>query len=172
MTNRKPAGSPDHNKTARSPKRQPRSKSRGPGPTTKCSVCSRKPVEARGLCHACYQKWRAGAPFDAPLTRTPKGLYTHCTRSGCDDPHTAKGLCRRHYLRQLAGRPLEGARARGERHGKAKLTAAAVRKIRKLSSQGASAARLGDMFGVSGDAVRDVIRGRTWKHVPHVHTDR
>jgi hypothetical protein len=130
-----------------------------------CSVCGGEPVEARGLCHACYQRWRNGAPYDAPLVRTQKGKYSACTWDGCGKPHSAKGLCRQHYLRQLAGIPLDGNDIRGEAHGKAKLTEDAVRRIRELHSQGWSYERLGRTFGVSGDAVRDVVRGRTWTHV-------
>jgi uncharacterized protein YjcR len=45
------------------------------------------------------------------------------------------------------------------------LTADTVRGIRALHSQGVSYARLAEMFGVSHDAVRDVVRRRTWRHV-------
>lgn len=132
---------------------------------TRCSICRRQPVEARGLCHACYQRWRDGAPYDAPLARTPKGKYTHCTFGGCDDPHYAKGLCRRHYLRQLAGRPMNGSTPHGEAHGRAKLTNTGVRQIRRLHHRGTPTRVLAERFGVSGDAIRDVIRGRTWSHL-------
>ena len=141
------------------------SRPRRHGRRARCSVCRRGPVEARGLCHACYQRWRNGAPYDAPLVRTPKGKYTHCTFGTCSDPHYAKALCRRHYLRQLAGRPMAGTANRGEAHPKAKLIANAVRQIRILHAQGSTNAQLGERFGVSSDAVRDVVRGRTWTHV-------
>jgi hypothetical protein len=130
-----------------------------------CSVCQRDPVEARGLCHACYQRWRNGAPYDAPLIRTPKGKYSECTLEDCNGSHYGKGLCRRHYLRQLAGIPLEGRDIRGEAHGKSKLTENAVRQIRMLHNQGWNNVRLGQKFAVSGDAIGDVVRGRTWKHI-------
>jgi hypothetical protein len=130
-----------------------------------CSVCGRGPVEARGLCHACYQRWRNGAPYHAPLTRTPKGKYRNCTWGSCGRPHYAKGLCRRHYDRQLAGIPLTGKPVRGETHGKAKLTEASVTQIRVLRSQGWSFRQLRERFNVSDAAVRDVIRRRTWKHI-------
>lgn len=130
-----------------------------------CSVCGHQPVEARGLCHAHYLKWRRGALYRAPLTRTPKGKYHACTVDGCGEAHYAKGLCRLHYQRQWAGIPLEGSTIRGEAHGKSKLTEDAVRQIRMLHTQGWSYARLGKMFGVSHDAVRDSVRGRTWKHI-------
>jgi hypothetical protein len=133
--------------------------------TVPCSVCGADPVEARGLFHACYQRWRSGAPYDAPLIRTPKGKYSACTCEDCGKPHYAKGMCRQHYLRQWAGIPLAGRDIRGEAHGKAILTEDAVRRIRELHSQGWSYQRLGRTFGVSGSAVRDVVRGRTWTHV-------
>jgi len=130
-----------------------------------CSVCGREPVEARGLCHAHYQRWRAGADYHAPLIRTPKGKYQHCTLKGCRDTHYAKGLCRRHYIRQWAGYPKERKSILGEAHPNAKLTDETVRRIRTLRDQGVSYRQMATMFGVSLDAVRDVVRGRTWKHV-------
>jgi hypothetical protein len=124
-----------------------------------------KQVEARGLCHAHYQQWRSGVPYPAPLTRTPKGKYRECTQQGCPEAHYARGLCSRHYKRQWAGIPLEGSTTLGEAHPNSKLTADAVRQIRMLHAQGWSYVRLGQMFGVSDDAVRDTVRRRTWKHV-------
>ena len=130
-----------------------------------CSVCGRERVEARGLCHAHYLRWRNGAPYPAPLIRTPKGRYRHCTVDGCRDAHYAKGLCSHHYERRWAGIPLQGKTILGEAHPNAKLTADSVRRIRTLSSQGFSYPRMAAMFGVSHDAVRDVVRRRTWRHV-------
>jgi hypothetical protein len=40
-----------------------------------------------------------------------------------------------------------------------------VGQIRMLHVQGWSYVRLGKMFGVSDDAVRDSVRGRTWKDI-------
>jgi hypothetical protein len=128
-------------------------------------VCGRRPVEARGLCHAHYLRWRNGAAYPAPLIRTPKNKYQHCTVDGCGEAHYAKGLCSRHYQRVWAGIPLQGKTMIGEAHPNAKLTADIVRRIRTLRSQGVGYRRLAAMFGVSDDAVRDVVRRRTWKHV-------
>jgi hypothetical protein len=83
----------------------------------------------------------------------------------CGKAHYAKGLCRRHYQRQWAGIRLEGTIIQGEAHRKSKLTDESVWQIRLLRSQGWSYARLGKRFGVSDDAVRDVITGRTWRHI-------
>ena len=130
-----------------------------------CSVCGRERVEARGLCHAHYLRWRNGAAYPAPLTRTPKNKYQHCTVDGCRDAHYAKGLCSRHYKRRWAGIPLGGTTIAGEAHPNAKLTADTVRRIRTLHSQGVRYARLAEMFSVSHDAVRDVVRRRTWRHL-------
>jgi hypothetical protein len=60
---------------------------------------------------------------------------------------------------------MAGTAIRGEAHGNAKLTARAVRQIRILHAQGCTSAQLGERFGVSSDAVRDVVRGRTWTHI-------
>jgi hypothetical protein len=54
---------------------------------------------------------------------------------------------------------------RGERNGAAKLDDARVRSARVLRARGVPAARIAELFRVSVDAVRDVLTGRTWKHV-------
>jgi hypothetical protein len=131
----------------------------------RCSVCGREPVEARGLCHAHYQRWRGGAPYAASLMRTQKNLYTHCTVDGCPNVHYAKGLCSRHYKRRWAGIPPDGATILGEAHPNAKLTEEMVRHIRTLRRDGASYTELAAMFGVSYDTVRGVITGRVWGHI-------
>jgi hypothetical protein len=128
-------------------------------------VCGRQPVEARGLCHAHYLRWRSGAAYPAPLIRTPKNKYRHCTVNGCAQAHYAKGLCSRHYKRVWAGIPVQGKTIVGEAHPNAKLTADTVRQVRALHSQGVSYRRLAAMVGVSHDAVRDAVRRRTWKHM-------
>jgi hypothetical protein len=55
--------------------------------------------------------------------------------------------------------------ARGERNAKAKLTANAVREIRRRHAGGESKESLGRHFGVSGVAIGKVIRGKSWGHV-------
>lgn len=52
--------------------------------------------------------------------------------------------------------------ARGEAHGRAKLTEAAVREIR---TSDLSSAELARRFGVSRCAVIKVLQRQTWKHV-------
>jgi hypothetical protein len=135
-----------------------------------CSVCGREPVEARGLCHTHYRKWRRGAAtYDAPLMRTQKNLYSHCTVDGCDREHYAKGWCYRHYQRVWAGNPLEGGDGGGfpvgEAHPNAKLTADQVREIRTLHREGIRYPELAARFGVGWDTVRRIVIRRTWKHI-------
>jgi len=119
-----------------------------------------------GLCDSAgIWQWRSGVGYHAALKRTPKGKFHECTVDGCGRAHYAKGLCGRHYKRQWPGIPVEGSTILGEAHGKSKLTDEAVRQIRMLHNQGWSYGRLGKMFDVSADAVRDSVRGRTWKHI-------
>lgn len=54
--------------------------------------------------------------------------------------------------------------ARGEDHGRAKLTEDKVATIRALAGE-TSVSELARMFGVSRTAVRKIIRGRTWTEV-------
>lgn len=52
--------------------------------------------------------------------------------------------------------------ARGERHGQAKLTEAQVREILRLKGYATDIAR---QYGVSATQIKDIRRGKTWKHV-------
>jgi hypothetical protein len=54
---------------------------------------------------------------------------------------------------------------RGERCGNSKLTEEWVRGIRALATEGLSTKALSLRFGITPEAVRDVLRRRTWRHV-------
>lgn len=68
----------------------------------------------------------------------------------------------RHWLRSG---PDTRAHARGERNGSAKLTADGVRAIKASLSNGEACAQIAARYGVSDAAVRDIKRGRNWRHV-------
>lgn len=55
--------------------------------------------------------------------------------------------------------------AAGERNGSAILTENDVRQIRIQQSQGQSAKQLAAQYGVTDISVRNIVRGKTWKHV-------
>ena len=68
--------------------------------------------------------------------------------------------------REAKGRG-RGAAPLGERNGSAKLTEGQVRSIRLLYRNGErSQADLGRMFGVTQTVIGDLVRRKTWKHVP------
>ena len=54
---------------------------------------------------------------------------------------------------------------RGEAVGHAKLTSSAVRRIRTAALRGATQASLSRRYGVKPPTIRDVLTGRTWRHV-------
>lgn len=54
----------------------------------------------------------------------------------------------------------------GEDSGTAKLTAEAVREIRRETSRGAFRSDLARKYGVTSNTIRNVELGLTWKHVP------
>ena len=56
-------------------------------------------------------------------------------------------------------------KARGERHSNAKLTDDAVLQIRTRYPPGTSMAQLAREFGVTPQAVRNVLLGKSWAHV-------
>jgi hypothetical protein len=58
-----------------------------------------------------------------------------------------------------------GSRVRGEAVGSAKLTEDTVREIRRYSAAGTSSSVLGAAFGVDPSTVRQIARGKIWRHV-------
>jgi hypothetical protein len=56
-------------------------------------------------------------------------------------------------------------RPRGERNGKARLTTGLVIDIRIAHAAGQSVPDLARLHGVGHETVRDVVQGRTWRHV-------
>jgi hypothetical protein len=56
-------------------------------------------------------------------------------------------------------------KALGEQSAKAKLTAADVSELRRLSREGQSFTELGVMFGISGHQAGVIARGLNWRHV-------
>lgn len=55
---------------------------------------------------------------------------------------------------------------RGERHANSKLTAEAVARIRLDLAAGLTCSAIGRRFGVSRITIYDIVRRRTWTHVP------
>jgi hypothetical protein len=57
-------------------------------------------------------------------------------------------------------------RACGERIASSKLTVKDVVQIRSLFERGGGIRAIARVFGVTPAAVRGIVRGTTWKHVP------
>lgn len=64
-----------------------------------------------------------------------------------------------------ADRLTHGTDARGEKHHCAVLNEQAVREIFELKSKGFSYKAIANKFGVDKATVKDVVAGRTWKHL-------
>lgn len=59
----------------------------------------------------------------------------------------------------------KGREAKGDTHGKSKLTEAAVRAIKRQLQLGEWPIRLAAQHGVSRDTIGNIARGRTWRHI-------
>jgi len=57
-------------------------------------------------------------------------------------------------------------RQRGASHSRAKLTEEQVRSIRTMRTQGISARALAQQFQVSLTQIKDILRRKSWKHLP------
>lgn len=69
-------------------------------------------------------------------------------------------------------KPPEDLRARGERHGAAKLTEKDVREIRRrYAAGGETFASLSDAFRVSPQTISGIVHLRSWRHVDEMADD-
>lgn len=68
-------------------------------------------------------------------------------------------------VENAADRVLHGTDLQGERNGRARLTADAVREIRRAVAAGATARELARQYGLSEGTVRAAATGVTWQHV-------
>ena len=95
----------------------------------------------------------------------PGKLVTHSCigrRHCCEPTHLKLGT----YLSNAADAKAQGRTARGERNGLARLTARAVRQIRRQYARGlVRYADLADEFDVDATTIGAVIRGETWRHL-------
>lgn len=66
---------------------------------------------------------------------------------------------RRHVSGFMINRPV------GERHGSAKMIESDVVEIRRLAASGIGSAEIAQRIGISRQAVRGVVSGRSWRHV-------
>lgn len=63
-------------------------------------------------------------------------------------------------------RERHGNTLRGERHGRARITADEVREIRALAAAGANKTLLAQRFGLGRTSVGHIVQRRNWRHVP------
>ena len=95
----------------------------------------------------------------------PKGA---CVLHFCDNPRCVKTshLYAGTHQDNMDDRQSRSRQARGEGHGRARLTERSVRWIRKAhAAGGTSYAKLAPRFGVSRSAIAHVVEFRTWRHV-------
>lgn len=94
----------------------------------------------------------------------PQGLLV-CHRD--DDPanNTLGNLRYATRVDNAADSKVNGTFAHGQTHGRARLTAAAVREMRRLHAAGVGYRRLARRFGVHRGTVRSAVLRLTWRHV-------
>lgn len=97
----------------------------------------------------------------------PNGL---CVLHSCDNRPCVKPahLFLGTFLDNAKDRDKKGRTAKGEKVGLAKLTENKVIEIRRVYSEGiVSQQYLAEKVGVHPSIVSDIIRRKTWKHLPH-----
>jgi len=105
------------------------------------------------------------AVWKAVFGYIPVGLLVlhHCDNRGCVNPgHLFLGT----HQDNSDDMTSKGRSAKGEQIGNSRITAACVRKIRRAhGTSGAGYRSVAKQFGVSFALVRDIVKGRIWRHV-------
>ncbi len=65
----------------------------------------------------------------------------------------------------FADRDRHGTTARGERHGRSKLTKEQVLQIPVLRAEGLSQRKIAALFGVHNTLISYILRGKSWSHL-------
>jgi hypothetical protein len=119
------------------------------------------------LAHRVAYGLATGAVLDS-LTIIRHG--PHCLRRCCNPAHLVAGT----HADNVADRVRDGHTARGERHGRSKLTWQQVDTIRQSCPEGVcNKAAIGRRFGVSRRAIQFIVRGLHYRegdrHSPYAH---
>jgi hypothetical protein len=85
--------------------------------------------------------------------------------NGTPGDNHLENLCWGTYADNNADMDIHGTRPRGERKVEAKLRASDIPTIRMQRAAGAAWSALAAQYGVSKNAIRQIISGATWTHV-------
>ena len=106
------------------------------------------------------------ATLEAFIGPRPDGFHA-CHNNGVRTDNRIENLRWGTPKSNYADRDSHGTTARGERNGKAKLTAAKVLEIRaKYAAGGVSQRALAIEYGVSQLPIEQIIKRKLWKHIP------
>ena len=103
-----------------------------------------------------YTMWRGPIPKG-------KCVLHHCDNRGCVNPQHLFVGTREDNMRDAMAK---GRIARGELHVHSVLNEDDVRDIRRRLANAETQVSIARDYGVCGNAIWSIARGRTWKHVP------
>jgi hypothetical protein len=126
-------------------------------------------ADGYGLCGPAGSHWRSHrlAWELANGTTVPAGLLIRhlCPGGGnpwcCNPKHLTPGTVKENAADAMAA----GRLAQGERVKLAKLTAEAVREIRRRRADGETCRQIARDLGVSNQVISQIVKRQTWKHV-------
>lgn len=95
-----------------------------------------------------------GLPEDARL-----GVAHSCGNPACVSPAHLRWATQKE---NLADMDRHGTRAKGTKLPQAKLTAADIPRIRELAKDGETHPQIARRYGVTREAIREIIHGRSW----------
>lgn len=119
--------------------------------------------------------FRAGMTADErrrlapPPSKPAVPVEERCVVDGCGNRRRPQGrLCwkctKRRHKASVAAVGHRGI-LRGEQSPVAKLTEAQVREIRRAHAAGATVQTLAARYGMGTEVIRDIVKGRLWRHV-------
>lgn len=101
--------------------------------------------------------------------RPPSPHHEACHQNGRKRDNRSKNLRWKTHRENIEDKNRHGTMVRGERHPKALLHPASIRRIRRLVPRGrvprGTLTALADHYGVSRQAIWLVVRGHNWRHV-------
>jgi hypothetical protein len=102
--------------------------------------------------------------LDGFIGPRPKGMHA-CHNDGTRDNNRLDNLRWDTRVANEKDKIAHGTAKRGEERSHSKLNDESVREIRLLRRKGMNKTQLGKKFGVSGNAIKKVLQGKTWSHV-------
>ena len=114
-------------------------------------------AHSRGVARLVLEAFVGSCPPEMEARHFPDRDPTNCRLSN---------LSWATHTENCADRIIHGTHTIGEKNPRAKLTENDIHEIRRLRSTGMFCHRIGSQFSVTESCIEDIVKGRSWKHIP------